>query len=102
MLRGGSSLVADSPGERIPEGDGDTEAGEQQVGHHTDYRQRRHREQNQQRETKGRPRLLWLFPVNELYGWETGRAAQSGGVGMGGRQFVILSCDIQDVARQKF
>lgn len=60
-------LVADRPGERLPEGDGDTEAGEQQVGHHADDRQRRHRDQNQQRETEGRRRLLWLPPVNELY-----------------------------------
>lgn len=42
--------VFDIPGDLpiLPEGDGDTEAGQQQVGHHTDDRQRCHGDENQQ------------------------------------------------------
>lgn len=49
-----------------PEGDGDTEAGEQQVWHHADNRQRCHGNEDQQGSGKRCSRLLWLSPVNQL------------------------------------
>ncbi len=60
--------VFDIPGDLpiLPEGDGDTEAGQQQVGHHTDDRQRCHGDENQQWQAESRRRLLRFFPVDKL------------------------------------
>lgn len=48
------------------EGDGDTEQGEQQVGHHADDAECRQREQQQHRHAKHQARLLGVSPVDQI------------------------------------